>query len=350
MYVCLYIYIGVNPEPELTEEELEVLDELHIRGLGDLDHTRELHYPVWMGYGCGKSGPPTASIMCGGMVTKEALSSDVEYADLHRGVKAFLEGFPEVSVQQIAVPHVGPLRYLCFIKFGTACAAETALHVFHNHKFYGVEVQACFFPGMPKFSSVNGLNGNSLEEPQPQHPDPHAAPAISIITRAIYDCMAPTSDFPSSKCAALRSMLQSDMLRTDASYLSAVAVAVHEEISVKSDHAQCFPRGSTTPFARFLCGYMKRVAAAGKLILADNKYKQFAGSINALLRAQAEDIMLFNEFGESLFDGLFDDEPDADIHGIDPFTSCATICAINGGMLHGSATNLASLPSEGASI
>ena len=124
----------------------------------------------------------------------------------------------------------------------------------------------------------------------------------------LYPYMLPMADFAANKCAALRSMVTADMLLIRASLLGPIAAAVHRRLeTVKGTYPPAPGRLVDYMFVRYLCDYLKRVVAAGRLILArDDTYKQFASLINLqIIRAAAEEDLIHGgqRFGTSSWMG-----------------------------------------------
>jgi hypothetical protein len=120
--------------------------------------------------------------------------------------------------------------------------------------------------------------------------------------------MAPMADFSLEKCRALRMMITADMLLVNAPQLRTISQGLKVEAMARQLYPERHPGGSSTPLARYLCDYLKRVVATGSLIHArDDVYKFFAGHVNEQLRATIE-INILNMLNME----LEDDEPDAD--------------------------------------
>ena len=141
------------------------------------------------------------------------------------------------------------------------------------------------------------------------HPlSPAAQEASDNIITTIYPHMAPMADFSLEKCRALRMMITADMLLVNAPQLRTISQGLKVEAMARQLYPERHPGGSSTPLARYLCDYLKRVVATGSLIHArDDVYKFFAGHVNEQLRATIE-INILNMLNME----LEDDEPDAD--------------------------------------
>ena len=70
------------------------------------------------------------------------------------------------------------------------------------------------------------------------------------------------------------------MLLLTATQLVIFATAVLAEVEVRNKHPERHPGNSSTALARYLCGYLKRVVAAGDIFLPRGEivymYKAFA--------------------------------------------------------------------------